>query len=325
MDTEAGRAVVALLREQRMLLFVGAGLSIDLGYPLWGDYLAELEKELGAEAPKMDDLLERAEWIKQSFADKQRLPDYLTHIQQTFAPKPVSPYTPLQRALLQFGFRGVITTNFEPSLENALSAVNIAAGRLSCSPLDLGDPRSFSIFDFLRLVGRGSTTESVLHLHGVHDHPDRVVLAARDYRERYGNFTDVDRDGLPVHRTLDVILRKVVWALLVTYPTLFVGFSLNDPALRHILRVISADFQRGRSLGHFAIVGAESEEEEEKLTLAWREHGITPVFYRVVRSPGLGRDDHSNLAALVADFGTELRVNHGLDPIGAFTDRMLEL
>ena len=279
----------------------------------------------GAEAPSTDDPLERAEWIKQSFADARRLPDYLAHIQQTFGPKPASPYTPLQRALPQLGFRGVITTNFEPSLENALSAGNLAAARPACSPLDLGDPRTFGVFDFLRLVGNGSATEFVLHLHGVHDHPERVVLAASDYRERYGDFRDVDRDGLPVHRTLDVILRKVVWALLVTYPTLFVGFSLNDPALRHILRVISADFQRGRSLGHFAIVGAKSEEEEGKLTLGWREHGITPVFYRVVRSRGSGRDDHSNLTAFVADFGTELGVDHGLDPIGAFTDRMLEL
>jgi hypothetical protein len=325
MDTEAGRAVLALLKEQRMLLFVGAGLSFDLGYPLWGSYLAELEKELGTKAPLTDDPLERAEWIKQSFADARRRHDYLAHIQQTFGPKPASPYTPLQRALLQFRFRGVITTNFELSLENVFSAGNLAAGRAVCSPLDLGDSRSFAIFDFLRLVSRGSATEFVLHLHGVHDHPERVVLAASDYRERYGDFTDVDRDGLPIHRTLDVILRKVVWALLVTYPTLFVGFSLDDPALRHILRVISADFQRGRSLGHFAIVGAESEEEEEKLTLAWGEQGITPVFYRVVCSRGLGRDDHSNLTALVADLGAELRVNHGLNPISAFTDRMLDL
>jgi hypothetical protein len=121
------------------------------------------------------------------------------------------------------------------------------------------------------------------------------------------------------------MLRKVVWTLLVTYPTLFVGFSLEDPALRHILRVISADFQRGRSLGHYAIAGADSEEEQAKATLRWKEHGITPVFYRIVRSQGLGPDDHSNLTTLVAGLGAELGVNHGLDPIGDFTNRMLDL
>jgi hypothetical protein len=324
METDAGRALLALLGERRMLLFVGAGLSFDLGYPLWDSYLEALEEELGAKAPPTDNPLVRAEWIKQAFVDAQRRNDYLAHIQRTFGPKSASPYTPLQRALLRFGFRGVFTTNYDPSLENAFSAENLAAGRLACTALDLGDPRSFVVFEFLRLAARGATSEFVLHLHGLHDHPDRVVLAASDYAERYGDMVAVDRDGLPAHRTLDDIARKVIWALLVTYPTLFVGFSLGDPALKHILGVTSADFQRGRFLDHFAIVGAESEEEEGKLEDAWRAQGITPVFYRVVRSKELG-PDHSNLTTLVAAFGAELQVDLRLDPIGALTDRMLEL
>jgi hypothetical protein len=324
METNAGRALIALLRQRRMLLFVGAGLSFDLGYPLWDSYLEALEEKLGAKAPPTDDPLVRAEWIKQAFVEAKRRNDYLAHIQRTFGPKPASQYTLLQRAFLRFGFRGVMTTNFDPSLENALSAENIAAGRLACAALDLGDPRSFPIFEFLRLAARGATTEFVLHLHGLHDQPERVVLAASDYHERYGDIIAVGGDGLPVHRTLEDIARKVIWALLVTYPTLFVGFSLSDPALKHILGVTSADFQRGRYLDHFAIVGAESEEEERKLADAWRAHGITPVFYRVVRSKELG-PDHSNLTTLVADFGAELQVDLGLDPIGALTDRMLEL
>ena len=308
-----------------MLLFAGAGLSLDLGYPLWNHYLDLLEKELDAEAPSTVDALERAEQIKQLFVSAHRRSDYLAHIQETFGPRRGSPYTPLQLALVRLRFRGLVTTNFDRSLDNALSAENVAAGRPACTALDLGDARSYAVFDFLRFAASSPTTDSVLHLHGVHDHPERVVLAASDYRERYGDFTTEDADGLPVHRTLDVLLRKVVWTLLVTHPTLFVGFSLNDPALRHILRVVSADFQRGRSLGHFAIVGAESEEEEARFSIEWKAHGITPVFYRVVRSRGLAPDDHSNLTALVADLGKELRVDLGLDPIGSFTDRMLEL
>ncbi len=35
--------------------------------------------------------------------------------------------------------------------------------------------------------------------------------------------------------------------------------------------------------------------------------------------------DHSNLTTLVAAFGAEIQVDLGLDPIGALTDRMLEL
>jgi SIR2-like domain len=325
MDISTRDALLALLRERRMLLFVGAGLSFELGYPLWNGYLDALQKELGADVPHTDDLLERAERIKQAFAEAKRRDDYLAHIQQTFGPTKQLPYTQLQLALVRLGFRGVITTNFDPSLENALSAQNLAASRSACTALDLGEPRPFGIFDFLRSAGHGPTTEFVLHLHGVHDHPERIVLAASDYRERYGDFVTEDPDGRPVHRTLDVMLRKVIWTLLVTYPTLFVGFSLNDPALKHILRVVSTDFQRGRFLGHFAITGADSDEEERKRTLEWNEYGITPVFFRIVRSHGSGPDDYSNLTTLVTNFGADLGVDLGLDPIGAFTGRMLEL
>jgi hypothetical protein len=145
MGTDPQQALVALLREHRMLLFVGAGLSLDLGYPLWESYLAALERELDVEAPPLGDPLERAEWIKQAFAEAHRHDDYLAHIQQTFGPKPELPYTPLQLALLRLAFRGVITTNYEPSLEIALSAENHGGGRLPCTGLDLGDARSFGV------------------------------------------------------------------------------------------------------------------------------------------------------------------------------------
>ena len=48
-ETSARSDLLALLREQRMLLFVGAGLSFDLGYPLWSKYLDVLETDLGLE------------------------------------------------------------------------------------------------------------------------------------------------------------------------------------------------------------------------------------------------------------------------------------
>jgi hypothetical protein len=323
-DADAAGKLLELLGEQNMLLFAGAGLSIDAGYPLWGRYLAELEKELGAVAPPTKDPLEKADWIRRTFRDKGRDNDYLAHLQRTFGPKPAIPYSSLQRALIKFGFRGVITTNYDPTLVNALSVENIAAGRSVCTALDLGESRTYDVFDFLRLAARQPTAEFVLHVHGVYNKPDRIVLTASDYHKRYGDFEAVGSDHLPVNRALENIPRKVIWALLVTYSTLFVGFSLDDPALRHILDVTSADFQRGQYLDHFAIVGAESDDEERKLTDAWRAHGITPIFYRVVSSPGLG-SDHSNLKTLVAGLADQLHLDHGLDPIGAFTDRMLDL
>jgi hypothetical protein len=336
-ETSARSDVLAHLRERRMLLFVGAGLSFDLGYPLWSKYLDVLETDLGpgaleeeqdAKAPESD-LLVRAERIKQAYLGAHRRDDYLAHIERTFGPKSEPPYTQLQLALIRFGFRSVITTNFDPSLENALTAENLPRGRGLCTALDLGGPRSYAIFDFLRHAASGVTTESVLHLHGVYNNPEGVVLAASDYSKRYGDIVSQDSDGLPSHRNLEDLTRKVIWALLATHPTLFVGFSLTDPALRHILGVTSADFQRGRHLDHYAILGSESEEENRKWSDLARKQGITPVFYRVTRPKDLP-PDHSDLETLVAGLGTDLDINTGLvdtglDQIGALTDKMLSL
>ena len=165
--------------------------------------------------------------------------------------------------------------------------------------------------------------EHVLHLHGVHDQPERIVLTQADYEAHYGDIVTTV-DGIPTQTSLDRIPRKVVWSLLLTYPTLFVGLSLDDPALHYILGIIRADFRRGRHLDHFAIMGAESDEEEGILRDRWIREGITPIFYRVVKSPEFGTD-HSNIKTLVADLGTQLAVDVGLDSLGRFSRRMLDL
>jgi hypothetical protein len=341
-ESDVRSDLLALLKEHRMVLFVGAGLSFKLGYPLWNGYLDRLEEELVIAAPEEgqdpkaveSDPLIRAERIKRAFTDAQRQDDYYAHIEKAFGPKPTSPYTQLQLGLLRFGFRGAITTNFDPSLENAFTVQNLAAGQLACIALDLGGPRPFAVFDFLRDAACGVTSKFVLHLHGVYSNPEGVVLAASDYDERYGDIAHLDVDGRPAHRSLDDPTRKVIWALLATHPTLFVGFSLSDPALRHILSVTSADFRRGRHLDHYAILGSGSQEEERKSAVLARGHGITPVFYRITRSNDLP-EDHSDLEALVAGLGADLGldtglvdnglVDTGLDRIGALTETMLGL
>jgi hypothetical protein len=122
-----------------------------------------------------------------------------------------------------------------------------------------------------------------------------------DYSRRYGPYFETSPDGTQtVQVNLNTMHRKVMWALFVTYPVLFVGFSLRDPALRHILEVIDQDFERGRDLDHYAVMGAVDEiqkagEREELL-----RYGITPIFYPVTRSltPGVP-DDHRALEDLL--------------------------
>ena len=322
---EATEKLLGSLRAQRLLLFVGAGLSKRVGYLLWQEYLHSLETELGEpdSLPPASEL-EWAQTLKDRFVRAGRRDDYFAHIQQTFGPRSPTPYDPLHTALLKLGFRGFVTANFDPVLENAISAENATCGRPACEPLDLGDPRSFAVFDFLRAIATRPSPGHVLHIHGYYARPERVVLAAGDYRDRYGDYQEVDDEGRPANRLLDTPHRKVVWSLLVCHPILFVGFSLSDEAFRHIIGVTQVDFQRGRHLGHFALVAAESEDEELKLRDAWIRAGITPIFYRVLRAGGLP-EDHTALDALIEALASEMHIDVALSPIPEFTQRMLNL
>ena len=115
------------------------------------------------------------------------------------------------------GFRGVVTTNYDSVLEDAVSADGAR-----CEELDLCAPRPFAIFDFLRATSAGRSRAFVLHLHGWFRNPQHLVMTSDDYATRYGTYYETTPDGDEVRRDLDTVHRKVLWALLVSYPILFV-------------------------------------------------------------------------------------------------------
>src|SRR2546423_8103913 len=119
MDDNRVQRLVAHLRAQRLVLFAGAGMSKRLGYPLWAEFLETLEGELGVEVdPRPASLLEWCEQIKRRFEAAHRLDDYHAHIERTFGRNGGAPYDQLHLALARLGFRGLVTTNFDPALAN---------------------------------------------------------------------------------------------------------------------------------------------------------------------------------------------------------------
>jgi hypothetical protein len=108
-----------------LVLFVGAGLSKRLDYPLWGEYLEALEVELGMQIdPRPESLLQWCERIKESFAAAHRLDDYHAHIERTFGRDGGQPYDQLHLALIRLGFRGCVTTNYDPAIANSVTATS---------------------------------------------------------------------------------------------------------------------------------------------------------------------------------------------------------
>ncbi len=328
------------LASGRVVLFAGAGATADLGYPPWARLLEELRYGLGDSATSLDEgtsLLERAQQIRDAFKAEGRLDDYYATLQETFGPKHGQGFGSRQQALVRLRTRGVVTTNYDPALEYAQTAANHELGNQPCQALDLCGERAYEVFNFLRDLGEGAGHRYVLHAHGQHRDPQRLVLTAHDYGRSYGAIAgeedspgstpdDLDREGRRLG-PLDTLHRRVLWSILVAHPVLFVGFSLDDPALVQLLDITDRDFGRGHQLGHFAIMGAADDGQRDAVTFRCREAGITPIIYDVGRADGLP-DDHSGLDELLDSMAGQPQEPQRLvdpDRTESFSARMLEL
>jgi hypothetical protein len=149
------------------------------------------------------------------------------------------------RGLVSLGFCGLITTNFDPTLEQAcIAEYSGTAGVHRCEPVDLRD-RPYLVYQFLRSLGASPRHERVLHLHGFHSLPRRLILGARDYAEAYRH------DSSTPDAALRTLPRKIIRTLLATRPVLFVGFSMTGSVLQQGLGACEERFHPDRRAGAF--------------------------------------------------------------------------
>jgi hypothetical protein len=194
--TERGLAVDLGERARRgsLVPFLGAGVSVSAGGPLWGDLLNDLTKPL-----YLDDAvgnlrtlnnLDRASLIESLYGDQKVEPGFRARV----ATAVDCPRYGLAPALLAaIPSEGAITLNYDTLFERACE--------------DAGAPR-FVIPDDERHHDRW-----LLKLHGNAKKPESIVLTRDDYLG-----FDASRDALSA----------LVKAHLITHHLLFVGFGLGD-------------------------------------------------------------------------------------------------
>ena len=302
-----------LLSARRPLLLAGAGASAVLGYPLWGDLVRRLAVEFAPELAFSDDNLADVDRIASVAADAGRADEYFKWLDRTFCAEGAA-RTDLRfhRRLISLGFCGLITPNFDPTLEQACIAEYTAdAGVHRCEPVDLTDNRPYRVFDFLRSLGASPRHDRVLHLHGLHSAPKRLILGARDYVGAYGHDLSTPEAEL---RTLP---RKILWTLLATRPIVFVGFSMKDPFFNSTLELVRSDFLLTDEPAHFSIISYDvdltatagmldptvAHEEQKQKIRADLPRSLVPIFYHAPRDPATGLREYSRLAALIEDLG----------------------
>jgi predicted ATPase len=242
-----------------LIPFVGAGMSVQSGFPDWTKFLRLLAEESEAQE-KTEELLaanayeETAEYLLRrlehrafqdlfegsfgkNFVDKKQLKGAVTIVPR-LAGGPV------------------ITTNFDRVLESVFEAQRC--------PLEVA--RGSNVEHFVKAFQQNQAF--LLKLHGDWDIQDGRVLTKAEYEKAYGDPIEID---------FKLPLPKLLWLMLSSRQVLFLGCSLTNDRTVSILRRVALEF---RSSAHYAIV----EKPANKTTYRQRSRflsklGIRPIFY----------------------------------------------
>ena len=202
------------------VVFVGAGLSRQAGYPDWHGLLKEIASELQIDLDQEHDLAGVAQWyVNKSGKQKTRIAQV---IKDSFPDKSEVPQP--QRILARLPVRNVWTTNYDRLIERAWS--------LQQRSLDVK-----SIASDLSVSSPWSDT-TLYKMHGSVDHPAEVVIATDDYE---------------LYRTKRAGFLQVLNGHLISQHCLFLGFSFADPNIGHLLAIIRESMGE-HATQHYAII-----------------------------------------------------------------------
>jgi SIR2-like domain len=317
------RQLASALRAGSVILLAGAGCSVSMGYPDWRQLVDLLRENFAPRLVRGDELdSEFAERIVGEIRSTGNMDAYHNFLEAQFRPPSErDPYEDFHLVLVQMGFAGLVTTNYDDILETSVMAANNSGrGVYRCQTIDLCS-RQHPVFEFLRSLNSNSRPSSVLHLHGHYREPEKLILTNADYRRSYGETQSREGGDL----VLDTLHRRVIWTLLAMHPVFFIGFGFADPFFNDVLKIVKTDFKLGIDIAHFALMSYSSEEDQAVISQHLRDHNIKPVFYEVKKDES-GKPDHSNFRHTILELARSVGVPAlSGSGIGEINRRMLEL
>lgn len=193
------------IRNDNLVLFVGAGISTNSGLPTWNELIQKFKDELHLEDEE-NDYLKIAQYYWDEF-DRNQYYQKLNEILDENQLKP----NKLHELIIDINPKHIITTNYdtllEKQIEKGITKYNVIAQ-------DSDIPYTPS-------------EKYLIKMHGDLKHKN-VVLKEDDY-------TDYDKN-FPMISTL-------IKYLLMNHTFLFVGYSLNDSTFNLIQRVVRSTFK----------------------------------------------------------------------------------
>lgn len=200
--------------------FVGAGLSMQAGYPSWRQLVRDMAEDIGLDASKEDDLAGVVQYfLNKAGKTRTRLARAIgVHFGEE------KPIPPVFRILSRLPLTRLWTTNYDTLLERAYRE------RRKLLDVKSRDKDVTSENPFAHAF--------LYKMHGTVEHPGEVVIAKSDYES---------------YRRKHPGLLQLLTGHLISRHILFLGFSFTDPNLSYLFTLIRESFD-DTPPEHFAIV-----------------------------------------------------------------------
>jgi len=232
--------LIEYLNTGATIAFIGAGASVELGYPSWSSLAEKVFTEVKKKCNDPFTILE------EEFKNKN-YPAFFQEVMNKFGEKFLYDFCEkefdltngegkIYSFLSKFPFQAYFTTNFDHELKKHFELAKKA------HKVYLNKKKDFEALDIDTLV-------SIVKIHGDFSDKKSLVLTENQYEDRelkdeYKYFRDRLKSYLDTKRVL------------------FIGYSLNDPDIKLIVRKLSANLRK--NIQNFAIMADFNENEIRK-------------------------------------------------------------
>lgn len=204
-------------RTDKLVVFVGAGVSQNSGIPTWNNLICSMMEELPSELSKENDVLKLAQMYKDSRGHKE----YMDKIKNVLLYNKTVP-NPLHKSIIALNPCHIITTNYDDLVEQELA----------------NEFKQYNIIREDKDIPQMEKQHCLVKMHGDYA-TDNIVLTEKDYFDYKNNFP---------------LIRAFVQSLFASKLVLFVGFSFADLNLKMIMNelqnILSEDMQRAYLLSY---------------------------------------------------------------------------
>jgi NAD-dependent SIR2 family protein deacetylase len=248
--------LIQRLKDGAVVPFLGAGISVEGGFPTWKNHLKQQGRTAGINPSHLNSLLQNGlyETVIQEIEDQRGREVFIQEIRDAFFK--TGKLTSKVILLSELFSDTIITTNYDRLMEKAFDSGKENAFQIISGTNPLEEPASDRV--------------TIIKLHGDINVPARCIISKNQYDQAYGvGCLDL---SLPIPKLLSYYFKNS--------SLLFLGCSLNNDRTMQVFQALNSQLRDEIRPQHFAIQQApETEEELSDRNEYLLKSGITAIWF----------------------------------------------